>query len=60
MDYQIDYKAPVRNLNSRTNGQHWNLNIPDDEMQRRSEYLLCMDPMLDYDSIASIDHGKVR
>ena len=54
MDYQIDYKAPVRNLNSRTNGQHWNLNIPDDEMQRRSEYLLCMDPMLDYDSIASM------
>ena len=54
MDYQIDYKAPARNLNSRTNGQHWNLNIPDDEMQRRSEYLLCMDPMLDYDTIASM------
>ena len=55
MDNLIDYQAPGRNLNSgETNKQHWNLNIPDDEMRKRSEYLLLMDPMLGYDDIASL------
>ncbi len=55
MDYQIDYRPPGRDLNQgKFSGIRWNLNIPNQEMQDRSEYIFRMDPMLDYDSIASI------
>ena len=55
MDYQIDYRPTKRDpKHGKPFPISWNLNIPDDEMQRRSEYLLCMDPMLDYDTIASM------
>ena len=55
MDYQIDYQPPGRDLN---HGKYlpinWNLSVPNREMQDRSEYIFRIDPMLDYDSIASI------
>ena len=55
MDYRIDYQPPGRNLNTgKSSGIRWNLNVPNKEMRDRSEYIFRMDPMLDYDSIASM------
>ncbi len=55
MEYRIDYQPTGRNLNpGKSSGIRWNLNAPNQEMQDRSGYILRMDPMLDYDSIASM------
>ena len=50
-------QCPLRNLNFHTNGYHWTLNILDDEMLRRPEYLLCIDLMLDYYHIVREEHN---
>ncbi|MCL4359104.1 MAG: WYL domain-containing protein [Candidatus Thermoplasmatota archaeon] len=55
MDYRIDYSPPGRDLKlGKSSGIQWNLSIPDDVMRSRSEYIFLLDPMLDYDSVASM------
>ena len=51
----IDYGSPKRDLSlGKSSGIRWNLSIPDEGMHDRSEYIFRLDPMLDYDSIASM------
>lgn len=55
MDYQINCKPPRRDLNlGKPLPISWNLNVPNQEMRDCLEYITRMDPMLDYDGIASI------
>ena len=55
MDYRIDYQPPGRDLNiGKSLPISWNLSVPNQEMQDRSGYIFRLDPMLDYDSIASM------
>lgn len=59
MDLDIDYDPPVRNLHlGKSSGIQWNLTVPDDSMRERSQCILSMDPMLDYESIASMISDK--
>jgi hypothetical protein len=54
-DYRIDYSPPKRHLDvGKSSGIQWNLNIPDEGMRTRSEYIFRMDPILGYDAIASM------
>ncbi|MEM4068151.1 MAG: hypothetical protein QXV17_14970 [Candidatus Micrarchaeaceae archaeon] len=59
MYLRIDYDPPVRNLYpGRSSHINWNLTIPDDGMRERSKWILSMDPMLDYETIASMIYDK--
>ncbi|MGC8563212.1 MAG: hypothetical protein ACP5NO_08530, partial [Thermoplasmata archaeon] len=51
----VDYSPPERNLHlSRSGSLHWDVNIPDLDMKDRTEYLMRLDPMLDYGTVASM------
>ena len=55
MPFIVDYSPPDRNPSlSRSSSLHWDVNIPDPGMRGRSEFLMHLDSMLDYDTVASI------
>ena len=55
MPFLVDYSPPDRNLSlSRSSSLHWDVNIPDPGMKDRMEFLMRLNSMLDYDTVASI------
>ncbi len=55
MPFIVDYSPPERNLHlSRSGSLHWNVNIPEPGMKDRTEFLVHLDSMLDYDTVASM------
>ena len=55
MPFLVDYSPPDRNLSlSRSNSFHWDVNIPEPGMRDRSDFLMRLDSMLDYDTVASM------
>ena len=59
MPFLVDYSPSERNLSlSRSRSFHWGVNIPDPAMRDRSEFLMRLDSMLDYDTVASMVVGR--
>ena len=59
MHFLVDYSPSKRNLSlSRSSSFHWDVNIPDPGMRDRSEFLMRIDSMLDYDTVASMVVGR--
>ena len=59
MPLSIEYNPSVRDL--KKNGSksfHWDMNILDPNMRERSHFLMYLDPMLDYDTVASLITNK--
>ena len=55
MPFLVDYSPSDRNLSlSRSISLHRDLNIPNPGMRDRSEFLIRLDSMLDYDTVASM------
>jgi hypothetical protein len=59
MSFSVDYSAPERNLSSgEPRTFQWNVGVADPRAQNRTEFLMRLDPTLDYDTIASLTYEQ--